>query len=101
MTTQIYHNMGMSGSTNYMICGLQDNATLWYQGSPGCKRTTGGDGFYSAIDPTNDNMCFGTYSYLTLYRSTTGAGSLGGTTFFNNFRYQHHYQFADGKMPVL
>lgn len=85
MTTQIYHRMSVSATnSNYMLCGLQDNATLWYQGSPGCRRTTGGDGFYTAIDPTNDQICFGTYSYLTLYRSTTGPAALGGTTIFNN-----------------
>jgi hypothetical protein len=85
MTAQLYHKMGMSaGNSNLMICGLQDNATLWYTGSTGCKRTTGGDGFYSIIDQTNDNICFGTYSYMTLYRSTTGPGALGGSTIFNN-----------------
>ncbi len=85
MTTQIYHRMSISATnSNYMLCGLQDNATLWYQGNPGCQRTTGGDGFYTAIDNTNDQICFGTYSYLTLYRSTTGPASLGGTTIFSN-----------------
>jgi hypothetical protein len=85
MTTQIYHNMSVSATnSNYMLCGLQDNATLWYQGSNGCRRTTGGDGFYTVIDQTNDQICFGTYSYLTLYRSTTGPAALGGTTIFNN-----------------
>lgn len=85
MTTQIYHRMSSSATnSSYMLCGLQDNATLWYQGAAGCKRTTGGDGFYTAIDPTNDQICFGTYSYLTLYRSTTGPAALGGTTIFSN-----------------
>jgi hypothetical protein len=77
MTTQIYHNMSTSATSNsYMLCGLQDNATLWYQGSAGCKRVTGGDGFYTVIDPTNDQTCFGTYSYMTYYKSTTGPSAL-------------------------
>jgi hypothetical protein len=85
MTTQIYHRMSVSATnSDYMLCGLQDNATLWYEGNAGCRRTTGGDGFYTAIDPTNDQICFGTYSYLTLYRSTTGPAALGSTTIFNN-----------------
>ncbi len=84
MTTQIYHKMSVNPANTYMLCGLQDNATLWYTGSTGCKRTTGGDGFYTAIDPTNDQICFGTYSYMTLYRSSTGPGALGGTTIFSN-----------------
>ena len=84
-TTQIYHKMSVSATnSNYMLCGLQDNATLWYEGNPGCQRTTGGDGFYTVIDQTNDQICFGTYSYLTLYRSTTGPNPLGSTTVFNN-----------------
>ncbi len=85
MTAQIYHKMGMSATnSNLMICGLQDNATLWYQGTTGCKRTTGGDGFYSIIDPSNDSICLGTYSYLTYYRSTTGIRNLGGAAIFSN-----------------
>jgi hypothetical protein len=84
-TAQIYHRMAISATnSNFMLCGLQDNATLWYEGNPGCRRTTGGDGFYCVIDPTNSNICFGTYSYLTTYRSSTGAGSLGNTTVISN-----------------
>ncbi|HEY4150946.1 MAG TPA: T9SS type A sorting domain-containing protein [Chitinophagaceae bacterium] len=85
MTQQIYHNMSISSTnSNVMLCGLQDNATMWYQGNTGCKRVTGGDGFYTAISPTNDSVCFGTYSYLTLYRSTNGIRNLGSTMIFNN-----------------
>jgi hypothetical protein len=76
-TAQIYHKMSVSATNpNFMLCGLQDNATMWYTGTTNCQRTTGGDGFYTAIDPTNDNICYGTYSYLTLYKSTTGAAAL-------------------------
>ena len=82
MTAQIYHKMGMSATnSNLMICGLQDNATMWYQGITGCKRVTGGDGFYSIIDPTNDSVCFGTYAYMAYGKSSTGIAplmSLGG-----------------------
>ena len=84
MTTQIYHNMSTSATnSNYMLCGLQDNATLWYQGTPGCKRVTGGDGFYTVIDPTNDQICFGTYSYMSYYRSTTGPTGLSSFAWQN------------------
>ena len=72
-TVQIYHRMSSSTTnSNYMLCGLQDNATLVYQGSTGCQRVTGGDGFYTAIDPTNDSYCYGTYTYGTWYRSNGG-----------------------------
>jgi photosystem II stability/assembly factor-like uncharacterized protein len=71
MTAQIYSNMAVSAADpNFMICGLQDNATFVYSGLPGCKRKIGGDGFSAAIDPTNDNTCFGSLYYFTVYKST-------------------------------
>jgi len=70
-TAQIYANMATSATDpNFMICGLQDNATFIYQGTPGCIRKIGGDGFSAAIDPTNDNTCFGSLYYFTVYKST-------------------------------
>ena len=78
-TAQIYHKMGMSATnSNLMVCGLQDNATLWYQGNPGCKRTTGGDGFYSVIDPSSDSTTILTYSYGSYYYGTTGIAAQQG-----------------------
>lgn len=70
-TAQIYANMAMSATNpNFMICGLQDNATFVYDGLPGCKRKIGGDGFSAVIDPTNDNNAFGSLYYFTVYKST-------------------------------
>ena len=70
-TAQIYANMGASTTdANFMICGLQDNATFLYQGNPGCVRKIGGDGFSAAITPGNDNICFGSLYYFTIYKST-------------------------------
>ena len=75
-TAQIYANMAISATNpNFMICGLQDNATFVYEGAPGCKRKIGGDGFSAAIDPTNDNNCFGSLYYFTIYKSTNHASS--------------------------
>jgi hypothetical protein len=75
-TAQIYSNMAVSASDpNFMICGLQDNATFIYQGQPGCVRKIGGDGFSAAIDPTNDNICFGSLYYFTVYKSTNRGSS--------------------------
>ena len=86
MTVQIYHRMSASvANPGFMLCGLQDNATMWYAGAAGSKRVIGGDGFYTAIDPINDQTCYGSYAYLTLYKSTSGANGLNtGTTLFNN-----------------
>src|SRR4030095_12403544 len=70
-TAQIYANMAASTvDPNFMICGLQDNATFIYQGAPGCVRKIGGDGFSAAITPGNDNICFGSLYYFTIYKST-------------------------------
>jgi photosystem II stability/assembly factor-like uncharacterized protein len=70
-TAQIYANMGYSSTdANFMICGLQDNATFLYQGNPGCVRKIGGDGFSAAIAPNNDNIVFGSLYYFSIYKST-------------------------------
>jgi hypothetical protein len=70
-TAQIYANMAVSTTDpNFMICGLQDNATFLYQGNPGCVRKIGGDGFSAATTPGNDNICFGSLYYFTIYKST-------------------------------
>ena len=84
MTAQIYHRMS-SHPTNssIMLCGLQDNATMLYQGTTGCRRVIGGDGFYTVIDQTNANYCYGTYTYGTWYRSTTGVTGFGGAAWTN------------------
>lgn len=82
-TAQIYANMAISATNpNFMICGLQDNATFVYDGAPGCKRKIGGDGFSAAIDPTNDNICFGSLYYFTIYKSTNRTSSF--STVFSN-----------------
>ncbi len=84
MTAQIYHRMSVDPvNSNIMLCGLQDNATLYYQGSTGCRRVTGGDGFYSVIDQTSSNYCYATYTYGTWYRSTTGPTGFGGAAWTN------------------
>lgn len=80
-TAQIYANMAVSASNpNFMICGLQDNATFVYDGLPGCRRKIGGDGFSAAIDPTNDNNCFGSLYYFTVYKSTNRASTFSAVT---------------------
>ena len=75
-TAQIYSNMALSATNpNFMILGLQDNATFVYTGNAGCRREIGGDGFSAVIDHTNDAFCFGTIYYNTIYRSTNSGNS--------------------------
>ncbi|HYF29631.1 MAG TPA: T9SS type A sorting domain-containing protein [Chitinophagaceae bacterium] len=83
-TAQIYATMAVSNiNPNFMICGLQDNATFVYDGAPGCRRKIGGDGFSAVIDPTNDNNCFGSLYYFTIYKSTN-RGSSFSTVYSNS-----------------
>jgi Secretion system C-terminal sorting domain len=82
-TAQIYSNMAQSATNaNFMILGLQDNATFIYTGSPGCRREIGGDGFSAVIDHTDNAFCFGTIYYNTIYRSTNSGNSF--STVLNN-----------------
>ena len=56
-----------------VIGGTQDNGTLVYKGdSEGWTETFGGDGGFSAADPTDSNYLYGEYVYLQLHRSTNG-----------------------------
>jgi photosystem II stability/assembly factor-like uncharacterized protein len=75
--TQFY---GASGnvSTGTIVGGTQDNGTLRYQTSTGTEGWTtmfGGDGGWSASDPTNSNYFYGEYVYLRIHRSTNGGAS--------------------------
>lgn len=69
--TQFY-GMGVSPDGT-VVGGTQDNGTLIYKGdSEGWTETFGGDGGYSASDPTDSNYIYGEYVYLQIHRSTNG-----------------------------
>ena len=75
--TQFY---GASGNpaTGAIVGGTQDNGTLVYQpwgGSEGWRPMFGGDGGFSAADPTDPNFFYGEYVYLQLHRSTDGGAT--------------------------
>ncbi len=96
-TAQIYANMGISATNpNFMIMGLQDNATFIYTGNPGCRRRIGGDGFSAVIDHTNDNICFGTLYFNTVYRSTDG-----GNNFSVRINNSSNTEFACFSSPLV
>jgi len=70
-STQFYSQFASSyTSAGIGIGGLQDNATAIYLGTDAWKRVIGGDGCASGINSTNENIMYGTYTNLTLYRST-------------------------------
>ena len=69
--TQFY-GMGVSPDGT-VVGGTQDNGTLIYKGNSEAWTTTfGGDGGYSASDPTDSNYIYGEYVYLNIHRSTNG-----------------------------
>jgi len=72
--TQFYSGAGRTAAGGRVIGGAQDNGSL--QLSNGQWRAfRGGDGGYTAVDPTNDQLFFGEYVYLAIHRSTNGGQS--------------------------
>ncbi len=70
-TTQFYNYFASSYQDSLIaIGGLQDNATAIYWGTDYWRREIGGDGTSAGIDPSNDNIMYGTYQYMSLQKST-------------------------------
>jgi len=79
--TQFYGAAGNS-NTGKIVGGAQDNGTIRYTPPPGANTgpegyTTvfGGDGGYSAADPTDPNFFYGEYVYLQIHRSVNAGAS--------------------------
>jgi hypothetical protein len=75
--TQFYGAAG-NPSTGVIVGGTQDNGTLTFDpgsGSEGWNAMFGGDGGFSAADPTDPNYFYGEYVYLELHRSSNGGRS--------------------------
>ena len=72
VTTQFYN--GFSSSPTHpelAIGGLQDNSTVIYRGLPDWSLGhIGGDGCFTAIDPLNELILYGSYQWLNIYSST-------------------------------
>lgn len=73
--TQFYSGAGNPASGR-VIGGTQDNGTLRYTGNTETWNTPfGGDGGWSAADPTDPNYMYGEYIYLNVHRSSNGGVS--------------------------
>jgi photosystem II stability/assembly factor-like uncharacterized protein len=70
VTSQIYIGSVSHQNPNIMLAGLQDNNTIRYGGTPFWDPVIGGDGSFNAIDPTNDQIMYGSYQYLNVLKST-------------------------------
>jgi len=60
--------------------GMQDNGTNRYTGNMEWANLFGGDGGYTAIDPTNQKTVYEEYVYLSIYKSTDGGFNWNGST---------------------
>ncbi|MEI6899869.1 MAG: hypothetical protein WCL00_08325 [Bacteroidota bacterium] len=69
--SQIYR-IGSAITDGDILCGLQDNGTrVLYLSS--WLEATGGDGMECAIDPTNANIEYASYTYGEIYRTMNGS----------------------------
>src|SRR5262245_11242261 len=69
--TQMYGGAGSSAGA--IMAGTQDNGSIRYGGdAQGWTKWQGGDGGFVAADPTDPNIFYGEYVYLTIYRSDDG-----------------------------
>ncbi|MFQ5824587.1 MAG: T9SS type A sorting domain-containing protein [bacterium] len=75
-TSQFYQGFTSSRLDSLLsIGGMQDNSTAIYDGQVAWKRVIGGDGGWASIDPTNDNIMYGSAQFLQLFKSTNGGAT--------------------------
>lgn len=68
--SQFYSGAVSQQDSSMMLGGLQDRNTYQYTGTKNWDAKTGGDGCYTAIHPTNDNIQYASSQYLNVYQST-------------------------------
>jgi len=75
-TTQFYPGFTSSPQDSFhAIGGMQDNATAIYNGTVAWIRVIGGDGSWTAINPINDDIMYGSSQGLNMYRSDNRGNS--------------------------
>ncbi len=80
-TAQFYNGFSTS-PTDPVFCmgGLQDNNTIRWNGDLTWTRFGGGDGSWTAIHPTNDDIFFYSSQYLSVRRTTDGGANFSSLT---------------------
>jgi photosystem II stability/assembly factor-like uncharacterized protein len=72
-TTQFYNGFSNSGANAALAMGgLQDNFPAIYDGTTSWRRVIGGDGTWTAINPTDDATMFASTQNLAVQRSRDG-----------------------------
>lgn len=75
-TVQFYPGMSNSArDSEIAMAGTQDNTTLLYRGTKRWRILSGGDGAWTAIDPTNPGRYYWSSQYLSMRRSSDGGVS--------------------------
>jgi hypothetical protein len=76
-TGQFYAGFSSSWTDSLLsIGGLQDNSTAIYDGQLAWKvRLIGGDGAWTAIDPGDETVMYGSWQYLSMVKSVNGGDS--------------------------
>ncbi len=78
-TLQFYADCSNSATDSlFFIGGMQDNSTTIYEGNDSWRRVIGGDGMSTAVDPTDDNVVYGSYQNGNILKSVDGAYSFFG-----------------------
>lgn len=91
--TQFYGAAG-SPTTGTIIGGTQDNGSLLYTtagGTEGWTQPYGGDGGWSAADPTDPNYLYGEYVTAQIHRNSTGGAGYSEDIwgrYWDGFSYQ-------------
>ena len=79
-TTQFYNGTSSSQQDSlFFIGGLQDNSTVIYDGDLAWIRNIGGDGSWTAMDASNDNIIFASWQFLNIRKSTNRGSSFGNS----------------------
>ncbi|NNJ53171.1 MAG: T9SS type A sorting domain-containing protein [Ignavibacteriaceae bacterium] len=80
-TTQFYNGTSSSQTDSLKAMGgLQDNSTVIYDGDLAWIRVIGGDGSWTSIDPSNDNIVYASWQNLNMRRSTNGGSNFSTIT---------------------
>ena len=76
VTSQFYPGMSMSYTDSLIsLGGLQDNGTVRFNGQLDWDRVNGGDGGWTAIDPTNKQIMYAESQFLAIGKSTNSGFS--------------------------
>jgi len=81
-TLEVYVTTGGTNFANQRLAwsGMQDNGANKYTGDPVWDELFGGDGGYTAIDPTDQRIVYEEYVGLVMSKSTDGGASWSSAT---------------------